>query len=91
MIYYSALAESSALILTIYFIISCIFLNNDTRKVRLTAYHNYFILNFFLFVLSIIAAILGLWYSIIIFILSAIFLGFSIDKLFKMLIKETPN
>jgi hypothetical protein len=42
-------------------------------------------------VLSIIAAILGLWYSIIIFIISAIFLGFSIDKLFKMLIKETPN
>jgi hypothetical protein len=41
--------------------------------------------------LSVITSIIGIWYSIIIFIISAIFLGFSIDKLFKMLIKETPN
>jgi hypothetical protein len=91
MIYYSALAESSALILTIYFITSGIFLNNDKRKTRLTAYHNYFTLNFFLFILSITTAIAGLWYSIVIFIISAVFLGFSIDKLFKMLMKEIPN
>jgi hypothetical protein len=91
MIYYSALAESAALILTIYFITSGIFLSDDKHKTRLTAYHNYFILNFFLFILSIITAVVGLWYSIFIFIISVAFLGFSIDKLFKMLMKEIPD
>ncbi len=91
MIYYSALAESSTLILTIYFITSGIFLNNDPYKTRLTAYHNYFILNFVLFMLSIITAIVGLWYSILIFIIAVIFLGFSIDKIFKMLMTKISD
>jgi len=41
--------------------------------------------------LSIITAIIGVWYSVIIFIISAFFLGFSIDKLFKMLMREIPD
>jgi len=91
MIHYSALAESSALLLTIYFITSGIFLGDDQHKIRLTTYRDYFILNFILFGLTIIIAIAGLWYSFIIFIISVVFLGLSMFKLFKLLMIAIPE
>ena len=80
MIYYSAIAETSGIILTIFFISSGIIIL-DANK--LSVYRLYLSLNFIFFSITMLLAVIGNYYSVFFFVSSLIVLGISLNILFK--------
>ena len=86
MIEYSAIAESSAVILTIYFLFFPITLSLSSKNLNylpLPIVRLHLLINFLLFGITIILAIIENFYSFVFLIISLIFLPFSINYLLK--------
>ena len=86
MIEYSAIAESSAVILTIYFLFFPILTSLYTKDMLLIFLHLarlQLLINFLLFGITIILAVIESFYSLIFLIISLIFLPFSINYILK--------
>ncbi|KPV46171.1 hypothetical protein SE19_06700 [Acidiplasma aeolicum] len=86
MIEYSAIAESSAVILTIYFLFFPILTSLYTKDTILIFLHLarlQLLINFLLFGITIILAVIESFYSLIFLIISLIFLPFSINYILK--------
>ncbi len=86
MIEYSAIAESSAVILTIYFLFFPILTSLYTKDMLLIFLHLarlQLLINFLLFGITIILAVIESFYSLIFLITSLIFLPFSINYILK--------
>ena len=82
MIDYSAITESSAVIFTIYFLVSGSFLNDENKyHLRLYAYKNYLIFIFIAFSITMILSSMELYCSIFTFIIPTIILGYSLNYL----------
>ncbi len=86
MIEYPAIAESSAVILTIYFLFFPIMTSLYTKDQLLIFLHlarSQLLINFLLFGITIILAVIENFYSFVFLIISIIFLPFSINHMLK--------
>ncbi len=92
MIDYTAITESSAVILTIYFLVSGSFLNDKNKyRFRIHIYKNYLILIFIVFSITMILSSMEIYYSIFTFIISLIILGFSLNYVMGLLSDKFPG
>lgn len=91
MIEYSAIAESSAVILTIYFLSPAIIAAGGNTLFPFTSFYRFYsLLNLLFFGLTIILAIINNPYSILFLIFSFIILGYSSNTMLRLL-ESTRN
>ena len=86
MIEYSAIAESSAVILTVYFLFFPIITSLYTKDQLLIFLHlarSQLLINFLLLGITIILAVIENFYSIVFLVISIFFLPFSINYILK--------
>lgn len=92
MIDYTAITESSAVILTIYFLVSGRFLNDENKyRLRLSVYKNYLVLIFIVFSITMVLSSMQLYYSIFAFIISLMLLGYSLNYIMGLLLDKIPG